>query len=227
MLVMKLLQYIMCASLALALAPLPSLAVSKNKKFSLAKLSATYKNARSLEADMLQEVYQASLAKTKTSKGSLKLAKPNFVRWEIYEPDASVMVSNGRKLSYFTPDARGKGKGQVIEKKASELNNQPLFQILTGSLALEKAFNLTAENPIEGIAGKVGTELVLAPIGNKIDLTSVTLRVNPKYLIEEIILENTNGNRTKITLQNQTLGAKLPPPLFDFKPPADTEILQN
>ena len=51
---------------------------------------------------------------------NLKLSKPNLARWEIYEPEASVMVSDGHKLSYYTPDARGKGKGQVIERKAAD-----------------------------------------------------------------------------------------------------------
>ncbi len=51
--------------------------------FSLEKLQAAYKNTGSMEADFLQEVYQASLSKFKTSKGSLKMSKPNMIRWEI------------------------------------------------------------------------------------------------------------------------------------------------
>ncbi|RYZ95284.1 MAG: outer membrane lipoprotein carrier protein LolA, partial [Proteobacteria bacterium] len=101
---------------ALALNPALSQAVDKAKvdttpQLSLAKLQGAYKQAASVSADFTQEVYQASLARTKTSKGNLKLSKPGMVRWEISEPEATVMVSDGRKVSYFTPDARGKGKG--------------------------------------------------------------------------------------------------------------------
>lgn len=229
---MKLLPYILCASLFLA-APLSTDAREKIKgpvkpKFSLTKLHAAYKNTASVSADFNQEVYQASLARTKTSRGSIKLAKPNLVRWEIYEPEASIMVSNGRKLSYFTPDARGKGKGQVIERKATELQRQPMFRILTGSAALDKEFAVEKQAVVEGSEkGENLTELTLRPKKPMGDLERATLRVNSKYLIQELILETQSGNKTKITLQNQTLGAKLPAQLFDFKPPADTEVVRN
>lgn len=208
-------------------------AYAKKKKaaegsFSLAKLQSAYKKNASLEADFLQEVYQASLGRTKTSKGSLKLSKPNLARWEIYEPEASVMVSNGHKLSYYTPDARGKGKGQVIERKSAELASQPLFRILTGQSLLDKEFKIEKSTEIEGTpGGEKWTELTLKPQKKLGDIVAVALKVDPKYLIREMITESETGNKTKITLQNQVLGAKLPAALFEFKPPADTEVLQN
>ena len=71
------------------------------------------------------------------------------------------------------------------------------------------------------------SELVLKPQKRMGDIVTVRLKVDPKYLIRELITETETGNKTKITLQNQVLGAKLPPALFEFKPPADTEVLQN
>jgi outer membrane lipoprotein carrier protein len=220
------------ASLLLLLFVLVPADASAKKKpsssFSLSKLQASYKGTGSLEADFVQEVYQASLARTKTSKGSLKLSKPNFVRWETYEPEASVMVSNGRKVSYFTPDARGKGKGQVIERSAGELAKQPLFRILTGSARLDKEFKVQKQSEVPGQEPEEKwTELSLKPLKPMGDLVHVQLRVNSKYLIQELITESESGKKTKFTLQNQALGAKLPPALFEFKPPADTEVLQN
>lgn len=208
----------------------PAYAAKKKRAggFSLAKLQGAYKDSASLEADFLQEVYQASLGRTKSSKGSLKLSKPSSARWEIYEPEASVMVSNGRKLWYYTPDARGKGKGQVIERKSTELEHQPLFRILTGQSPLDKEFKVEKNEPVDGASPEEKwTELVLKPTKKMGDVATVQLKVDSKYLIRELITESTTGNKTKITLQNQVLGAKLPPALFEFKPPADTEVLQN
>ena len=212
------------------LALLPAQAATRKKRsgISLEKLQSAYRTNASLEADFLQEVYQASLGRTKTSKGNLKLSKPNLARWEIYEPEASVMVSDGHKLSYYTPDARGKGKGQVIERKAAELSKQPLFRILTGQSPLDKEFKIERSEETEGgEKGERWTELVLKPQKRMGDIVTVRLKVDPKYLIRELITETETGNKTKITLQNQVLGAKLPPALFEFKPPADTEVLQN
>lgn len=202
--------------------------VSTAKKISLEKLQNTYKNKESLEAEFVQEVYQASLARTKSSKGSIRLSKPNFVRWEISEPEASVMVSNGRKVSYFTPDARGKGKGQVIERAASELARQPIFRILTGSAPLSKEFTIEKEEKINAITkGEILTALSLKPKKNMGDVAAVGLIVNSKYLIQELNIENENGNKTKITLLNQVLGDKQPTALFEFKAPEGTEVIRN
>ncbi len=212
--------------------------IDASKKVSLAKIQQKYKKAGSLEADFIQEVYQATLARTKTSKGNFKISKPNFVRWEIYEPEASLMVSNGRKLFYFTPDARGKGKGQVIERKGKDLERQPLFQILSGLAPLEKEFQV---EKIEKNAGLIAeddskkeltkeaeaTSIKLKPKASMGDLSFVTLRLDGRSQITEILLEHETGNKTKISLQNQALGAKFPPELFEFKPPPETEVLKN
>jgi outer membrane lipoprotein carrier protein len=229
---MTLSKYAFGGTLLIALSS-PALAVDKAKvdtkpQLSLAKLQSTYKQAGSVEADFTQEVYQASLARTKTSKGSLKLSKPGLVRWEIAEPEASVMVSDGRKVSYFTPDARGKGKGQVIERKAAELERQPIFRILTGSAPLDKEFEVQKQEQVPGVLPEAKVfQVSLKPKGAMGDLSLAKIRVNSKYLIEELILENVNGNTTKITLQNQALGAKLPGALFQFKAPPGTEVVKN
>lgn len=201
----------------------------KTQKFSLSALQRTYQKTESLEADFIQEVYQASLARTKTSQGALKLSKPSLLRWEIYEPEASIMVSNGRRVWYYTPDAGGKGKGQVVERKSQELQKQPLFRILTGAAKLNAEFTvLSLQEKKEALSkDSIWVTVELKPKQSMGDLAKATLKVNPKYLITEIIIENQSGNTTKITLQNQHLGAKLPPALFDFKPPEGTEILRQ
>lgn len=204
--------------------------ISVKKKFSLAKLQSKYKAAASLQADLVQEVYQAALARTKTSKGSLMLAKPNLVKWEITEPEANVMVSNGRRLWYYTPDAGGKNKGQVIIRKSAELERQPIFRILSGAASLSKEFNVVSQVDIsaKGLQGVSDwMEITLKPKKSMGDLAGAKLKVSSKYLISELIIENLSGNKTKITLQNQSLGAKLPSVLFDFKPPQGTEVIKN
>lgn len=244
---MKSLKYALCALICLVGIGNPSAdaanksKIDASKKVSLSKIQQKYKKTGSLEADFIQEVYQATLARTKTSKGNFKISKPNFVRWEIYEPEASLMVSNGRKLFYFTPDARGKGKGQVIERKGKDLEKQPLFQILSGLAPLEKEFQVekieknaglstaeTAEDSKKELTKEAeATSIKLKPRGSMGDLSFVTLRLDGRSQITEILLEHETGNKTKITLQNQTLGAKFPPELFEFKPPPETEVLKN
>jgi len=199
----------------------------KSKAFSLSRLQETYAKTASLEADLVQEVYQESLGRTKTSSGSIRLSKPNKIRWETYKPEENIMVSNGSRLWYYNPQAN-QGKGQAIERSAREISQQPLYRILTGSANLEKEFKIEKTESIKGIAKNQDfTKLLLKPQKATGDLERVVLTINSKYLITEILLENTSGNHTKISLQNQKLGAKFPAVLFNFKPPPGTEILKQ
>lgn len=191
----------------------------------LGAVEKKYREAGSLDADFVQEIYQAALARTKTSKGSLRLMKPNLMRWEIYEPEPSLMVSNGRKLWYYNPKA-GK-KGQVIERSAANLKQQPLFLILTGQSAITDSYEIEKTEEIQGIVkGKALTKFTLKPKKADSELVHVILTVQPSSLISELILENQGGNTTKISLQKQTLGDKLPAALFNFKPPQEAEIIK-
>jgi outer membrane lipoprotein carrier protein len=194
----------------------------------LEKLEKVYAQAGRVEADFRQEVYQAALARTKVSSGSITLSKPNLVKWETLQPERSVLVSDGRRVHYYSPDARGKDKGQVIVRPPRELEQQPIFRILTGRTPFQKEFAL------EGSHGEAGADtasppskrLVLVPKAPMGDLERLELSISDKYLILEMILHNKSGNRTKFTLQNQRLGDRLPPAVFAFTPPPGTEVLR-
>ncbi len=194
--------------------------------FSLTKLQNIYRAAESMEADFVQEVYQASLARTKSSSGNIRVAKPNKIRWETYKPDDSVMVSDGVKLWYFNPKSNN-GKGQVIEHSARDLASQPIYQILTGQAELTKEFEVLKITKEHGIAKGAAISVVsLKPRHSMGDLETVQITVDANSLILSILLENKSGNHTRISLQNQKLGSKLPPVLFNFKAPAEAEIVK-
>ena len=198
--------------------------------FSTKRLQETYKKAQSIEATFQQEVYQASLARTKTSSGKLALERPSRVHWEVLVPEPSLTISNGTKLWYYTPNVGASGKGQVMVRSAKQLTEQPLFRILTGSADLTKEFKIDQVERLEGIVrGAAVTKLTLLPRRPKFwgDMEQIALTVDANYLISEVLIHNRSGNRTKITLQNQKVGPKLSPKLFDFSPPAGAEVLAD
>lgn len=199
----------------------------KRLKFSLSQLQETYAKSQSLEADIIQEVYQASLGRTKTSQGNIRLTKPNKMRWETYKPEENVTVSDGSKLWYYNPKANA-GKGQAVAHSAREITSQPLYRILSGSAKLDKEFKIEKLEHVKGIAkGLERYIVVLKPLKPMGDLEKAQLTIDSKYLISELLLENSSGNRTKISLQNQALGTKFPSTLFNFTPPPGTEILKG
>lgn len=198
-----------------------SRAAAPQIEFSLAVFEAKYKNAKSLEADFTQEVFQATLAKIKTSSGSIVLAKPNKIRWETYKPQPNLMVSNGRKLWFYTPAQSANDKGQVIEHNASRLQSQPLFRLLSGAAKLAEEFRISSQK-----STAQGFEISLVPKKTQGDLERVSLELDSNYLISLINLENRSGNKTKISLQNLRLDSKFLSVLFDFSPPPGVERVQ-
>jgi len=208
--------------LALTLLPPPAFAKKTvlSKAIDLRKLELKYSSVESFEAEFTQEVYQATLARTKSSKGALMLSKPKLVRWETHAPEKTVLVSNGIKVWYYTPKAGGDEKGQVVVRSAAELASNALLGILNGTISIDKEFTLKDTKQSEETTG-----LTLVPKKKMGDIAEVVLEVDDKYLIREVKLNHTSGNRTKITLQNIRLGAKLPTNLFKFSPPPGTNIV--
>lgn len=209
--------------LALTIAIFSLTANAAKKPLSLAqKIQNKYQKVASFEASITQEVYQAALGRTKTSTGSLQLQKPNLIRWETHEPETNILVSNGSRLWYFTPAVDPKGKGQVIQRPASTVKNQPLYRILTGTASLDTEFTMLKEATHDGL-----TELTMKPIKTMGEVRQIKLSVNKDYEIVELLLQNAGENTTRIRLQNTKLGGKFPPNLFDFKPPPGVDLIKE
>lgn len=195
----------------------------KSRPFSLKRIERNYQKSGSVQADFEQEVFQATLSRTKSSRGKLLISKPDKVRWEIYAPEKTVMVSNGRKLYYYSPDAGVDGKGQVIVRPAKLLARHAVIQILNGSIPMDREFKLKkVEKQAKGVR-----LVTVAPKKQLSDIEQVEMVVDGKSRIIGLTLQHHSGNRTKIRLKNLKLGDKLPTTLFEFKPPEGVEVLQE
>lgn len=196
--------------------------ISQQNDSALTKVQDKYAALEGLEADIVQEVFQSALNKFKSSKGTLLLKKPNFIRWEIAEPEMSVLVSNGKKLFYYTPAIDPKGKGQVVEKSAKDILKQPVYKILLGQSKFANEFEIIKESKDEQ-----STLVELKPKEGLSDIKQIKLTINKANEITEILLSHANENTTKILLQNTKLGGKLPLNLFDFKIPPNTNLVKE
>lgn len=212
-----------CGLFVLAAPPLVAAAAkSAEPGFEFRKLEKRYAQAVGLEANFIQEVYQSALARTKSSQGVISLKRPLFVRWETHEPERSVMVSNGKQLWFYSPQAGEAGKGQVIVRTAKELKENPLVGLLRGTLILDKEFTV-----LEFKRSENSQELKLKPLKKLGDLALVELTVDSKYRIQQLNLIHHSGNSTRIRLQKQNFKAKLPTNLFQFSPPPGVDVVHS
>ena len=73
-----------------------------------------YKVQKFLAADFTQVQWIAALEREKKSKGVLEIGMPGRYRWETQSPDASLIVTNGHRMWYYTLPFLLEGRHQLV-----------------------------------------------------------------------------------------------------------------
>lgn len=182
----------------------------------LKEVETLYSKSATLSANFQQTTDSITLAKKKKSFGKIFFKRPSKVRWETQKPDASLFISNGQQSWFYTPPFEEGEKGQVIEKKSSEVQSQLASALLAGSFSVAKQMK---------IQKKTESQFVLIPkSGTAGTVTKATLDIDPtQKLIKKVTLDHKGGNQTEITLDQIQLAIPLSDDLFNFKIPPNTE----
>lgn len=184
----------------------------------LADVQSTYKNVKTLTAEFTQQLKNVALGTTKESSGRIFIKRPEMFRWETHQPEQSILVSNGKKVWYYTAPFRKGEKGQVMTKRAADVQSRLAIDLLAGTINTEKDFKVKrlADDQIE-----------LIPLKAAGDIERVQLYIEkPTKLVYKLVLFTKSGNQTALTLKNVTLGPNLSDTMFNFIPPANTEEIQ-
>lgn len=186
----------------------------------LAAIEKKYLNAKTLEADFKQNDDVKLTGTKKESSGVLMIRHPNQFRWETLKPDKNLLVSDGKKFWFYTPPFEAGERGQVIERKTTEVQSELANALLSGAFSKIRGLEvkkLSATRfkliPSEGIAGTVKT---------------AEIEIDPKKsVIEKLYLEHTGGNKTEISLSNVKLSAKMSDAFFKFSTPPGTDVIRE
>ncbi|NBU19842.1 outer membrane lipoprotein carrier protein LolA [bacterium] len=187
----------------------------------LLAIEKKYKKAGTLEADFSQVNENSNLSqRKKLSSGKLQLRFPSQVRWDTQKPDRNLLVSDGQTFWYYTPPFDSDDQGQLIEKRASQVQSELAQDLLSASFSAIKSAKLSQES---------STRFLITPhAGRGGNVKEAVLEIDPKGLmIRKVILFYTGGNRSEITLSNIELGKPLLEELFHFKAPANTEMVRE
>jgi outer membrane lipoprotein carrier protein len=186
----------------------------------LIAIEKKYVGAKTLEADFRQKDEVKMTGATKQSSGVLMIRHPNQFRWETLKPDKNLLVSDGRKFWFYTPPFEAGERGQVIERKTTEVQSELANALLAGAFSRIRGVDIQKVSPTrfklvpaEGVAGTVKT---------------AELDIDPKKnVIERLQLEHQGGNKTEIKLENVKLSAKLSESFFKFVTPPGTDVVRE
>lgn len=182
----------------------------------LIQVEAKYAKEQTLKAEFSQVNFSAALKQKKTVSGIIMFKRPDKIRWETKIPDPNVLVSDGKKVWFYTPPFDEGERGQLIEKKSTEVQTKLTNALLSGSFSA--AHDLKIEQ-------KSTSHFVLYPkTGTAGTVVRAEIDIDPeRKLIHKVTLKHRDGNQSEITLSGIELGKPLEDEVFRFKAPANTD----
>lgn len=184
-------------------------------------VDAHYNHLRTLQAEFT-ELYRGS-GMERTESGTLWLKKPGKMRWEYRSPKEKLFVSDGKTAWFYVPEDRQARKSSA--KKVEDLRSPLAF--LLGKTKLERELRgLSLAPDIEPLASG---DVVLrgVPKGLEDQISEIVLEVTPDNRIARLIMQEVDGASTEYRFSDQQEDVNIQDARFGFKPPAETEIVEN
>ncbi len=187
----------------------------------LKSLLSKIRQNRATQADFQEQRMIRLMKKPVLSSGRIWFQSPNKFRREVKGSSPSLTVSDGRQLWIYYPNFKTAeryplGKGLPLDSTVAAINS---------SLNLEDVENTFQISATKTDAPQAGYELALLPrtASMKRVFQKLDLRINDQLRVERTDMVLPNGDRIVTTYSNQTRGP-VPASMFEFTPPAGTEV---
>lgn len=169
---------------------------------------------RMLRAEFAQLVTGKTGKKAQSSAGSVAIARPGKLRWEIKKPYPQLVVSDGVKFWIYDPEL-----AQVTVKKVGKTLGATPAALLAGSNDLERSFSLREAGEAEGLAW-----LEAVPKGSDSGFEKVRMGFASGEL-RAMELVDGFGQTTLLRFSKIEKNPALPPSLFKFTPPPGADVV--
>jgi outer membrane lipoprotein carrier protein len=139
------------------------------------------------------------------------------MRWEYRDPEHKLFVSDGKTFYFYVPADK-----QVIVS-AEDASRSLAARLLSGKGDLTDEFTASLEPPLE--EGVVRLKLV--PRREQPDVERAFVDVEPSGRIRSIVLDDTQGNRTRFRFDGVRENVGLRGELFRFEVPKGVEVIRG
>jgi outer membrane lipoprotein-sorting protein len=167
----------------------------------LAKIDSAGRTIHTFRADFVQKKEIALFASAVTSKGRLVVKYPDLLIWEVLEPLKAFFFIDRGTAGTREPDT-GEVKRFRISTQGLDPSYDWLLRVFMGSLGeLRKTFKIEVADKDGGT--KLLLRLIPLKKDSKAGVREILLGFDPdRWFIQEIIFEETSGDRTEIGLMN-------------------------
>ena len=190
------------------------------------KIQARYEKTKDLQASFIQKTRIEGFSTPVISTGRFYIKKPGRLRWDYTEPATEEIYVNKEDVKMYVPEHKQVLIGKLTYMAAS----QAPLQLLQGVAKLDEEFDIEPTANKERGAG--GIPLVsLTPKQGRAEperaIQKIVIEVQPKtYFLKTIALHEVSGNVATFEFSELKPNSGLKDELFDFKAPADVEIVR-
>ena len=194
----------------LALSLLPALAQAG----AIDQLHDFLKNTRSFKADFSQALLAKNGRKPQQSSGTVAVARPGKLRWEIAKPYPQLVVGDGERFWIHDPELQ-----QVTVRKANKALGASPAALLSGSNDLERNFNLREAGEADGLAWVEATPKTGDSGFERVRLGFAGADLQAMELFDSF------GQTTLVRFSRIERNPNLPAATFKFTPPAGADVI--
>jgi outer membrane lipoprotein carrier protein len=179
----------------------------------IADFQAFTSSTQSGRANFEQLVFDAKGKQMQKSVGVLVFVRPGKFRFQ-YEKPAQVIVSDGKKVSFFDQDLN-----QVTIRTWEQAFSSTPAALLSGKGDIDSAFTLVASGEADGVSW-----LDALPRQKDAGIEKIRMGFN-KGQLAVMELNDAFGNRTRMTFTGFERNPKLDAKEFVFTPPKGADVI--
>lgn len=169
-----------------------------------------------LRADFEQTVLNSEFTVDEVSSGTLAIKRPGRFRWDYQEPEERLLIADGERMWIYEPEF----EQATVQAMDQTLATSPAM-LLTGEGDLEESFRIEDE----GVQGELHW-VRLTPRVQDSEFEQVRIGIGERT-VELMELRDNLGGVTRIEFDNIELNPQLPDSLFQFEPPAGTDVIEQ
>lgn len=177
-------------------------------------------NISTLKANFTQSVKDKTARSLQQTQGHLALQRPGKLRWEVIKPTPQLIIANGNRLWIYDRDL----EQVTIRHFNMSAGQTPALLLSDKNLTLGRDYYVAQ---LPAVAQIAGLQIYQLTPKNKEDVfENIKLSFIGRN-IHQMQLQDRLGHVTIITFQNVAMGMPLPGNLFQFKPPANVDVIDE
>ncbi len=186
------------------------------------QFESSYRDVKSLRAAFIQTYTLGGTPRIES--GSVFFARGGLMRWDYLRPMEKLFVSDGKEVQFYVPEEHQLTRTPV---KLSGDYRIP-FELLLTRLNLRRVFARVemADSALEHEPG----DHVLRGFPKKEfagDYTDVLIELSPQFDIRRLVVDYPDHGRMEFEFEHIERNPSFSPSLFEFQPPAGTEIINQ